>query len=93
MKRMNRCLAMLLALTLLLLAGCTNAPEPTTTAPTAATAGKRPSVPIIGDVDTTEATKPSGNWDINNDPGIRFLPEELDNPEGLPVLTGGIPCL
>ena len=75
MKHYNRCLAMLLASVLFLLAGCHAVPDTTT--------GKRPSVPIIGDIDTTEPNKaPDGSYTYK----LKYLPEEVDTPEGLPVL-------
>ena len=75
MKHYNRCLAMLLASVLFLLAGCHAVPDTTT--------GKRPSVPIIGDIDTTEPNKaPDGSYTYK----LKYLPEKVDTPEGLPVL-------
>lgn len=86
MKFLSRCVALILILTLCLLAGCVTVPDSSTSV-LDTTTGKRPSVPIIGDVDTTEATEPAGSSSISNNPNIKFLPEEIENPDGLPVLT------
>ena len=78
MKYFSRCLASVLALTLCLLAGCVTVPDTTTQDTTSA--GKRPSVPILGNVNTSEPA------DTSNSDSIRYLPEEVENPDGLPVL-------
>ena len=68
MKYFSRCLASVLALTLCLLAGCVTVPDTTTQDTTSA--GKRPSVPILGNVNTSEPA------DTSNSDSIRYLPEE-----------------
>ena len=73
MKYMKRTLALILAL-LLLLAGCTSNPADTTEAPFV----PPNSVPMLGG-----DTKPTEQQDFGS---VQSLPEEEENPDGLPVL-------
>ena len=73
MKYMKRTLALILAL-LLLLAGCTSNPADTTEAPFV----PPNSVPMLGG-----DTKPTEQQDLGS---VQYLPEEVENPDCLPVL-------
>lgn len=74
MKYMKRILALILAL-ILLLAGCTSNPASTTEPKPFVPPN---SVPMLGG-----DTKPAEQQDLGS---VQYLPEEVENPDGLPVL-------
>lgn len=77
MNKVNIYRFLLLVLIVSLLTGCVTVPDSTTDE-------RKPSVPILGDVDPTEMTT------VGTEPTTQFttqcIPETVDNPDGLPVL-------
>ena len=77
MNKVNIYRFLLLVLIVSLLTGCVTVPDNTTDE-------RKPSVPILGDVDPTEMTT------VGTEPTTQFttqcIPETVDNPDGLPVL-------